>query len=116
MPVDAVTAPQENRKSGANPGRYRHCMRGGPLLGESRSLGKPEKAMEDRRDASQENCSNEVKTLGSASTGPVVFCCGKTAAATLYWVAAFFCCDCLCADSPSAQIARTVTARKPTEY
>ena len=32
---------------------------------------------------SQKNCSNEVKTLGSASTEPVIFCCGKTAAASL---------------------------------
>ena len=28
----------------------------------------------------------------------------------------FFCCDRLCVDSPSALIALTVTARKPTEY
>ena len=44
MPVDAVTAPQENRKPGANPGRYRRCMRGGTTLDESRSMGEPEKA------------------------------------------------------------------------
>ena len=30
------------------------------------------------------------KTLGSASTDSVVFCCGKTAAAALYGVAAAF--------------------------
>ena len=99
--MDAVTAPQENRKPGVNPGRYRHCMRGGSLLGESRSLGKPEKAIENRRNASQENCSNEVKTLGSASTEPVVFCCGKTAAATLFvGLLQLFCCDRLRVDSP----------------
>ena len=91
-------------------------MRGGSLFGESRSLGKPEKAIENRRNASQENCSNEVKTQGSASTEPVVFCCGKTAAAALCRVAAVFCCGRLCVDSPSALIAWTVTARKPTEY
>ena len=88
--MDVVTAPQENRKPGVNPGRYRHCMRGGPASDESRSLGKPEKAMQDLRCASQENCLNEVKTLGSASTEPVVFCCGKTAAAAQYRVAAAF--------------------------
>ena len=98
--MDVVTAPQENRKPGVNPGRYRHCMRGGSLFGESRSLEKSEKAIENRRNVSQENCSNEVKTLGSASTEPVIFCCGKTAAAALYRVAAVFCCDRLRADSP----------------
>ncbi len=36
----------ENRESGANPERYRHCMRGGTARGESRSLGwAPEKAV-----------------------------------------------------------------------
>ena len=29
----------ENSEPGANPGRYRHCMRGGAARGESRSLG-----------------------------------------------------------------------------
>ena len=48
MPADAVIAPQENRKPGANPGRYRHCMRGGSAFGESRSLEKSEKAMQNR--------------------------------------------------------------------
>ena len=90
VPADAVTAPQENRKPGVNPGRYRHCMRGGSLFGESRSLGKPEKATQSLWSASQKNCSNVVKTLGSASTEPVVFCCGKTAAAARYRVAAAF--------------------------
>ena len=50
----------------------------------------PEKAIENRRNASQENCSNVVKTQGSASTEPVVFCCGKTAAAALCRGAAAF--------------------------
>ena len=71
--MDAVTAPQENRKPGANPGRYRRCMRGGATLDESRSLGKPEKAVWSLGCASQKNCLNEVKTQGSASTEPVVF-------------------------------------------
>ena len=41
MPVDAVTAPQENREPGGNPGRYRRCMRVGccawrkPVIGET---------------------------------------------------------------------------------
>ena len=81
MLVDVVTAPQENRKPGVNPGRYRRCMRGGATLDESRSLGKPEKAVWSLGCASQKNCSNEVKPHGSASTEPVIFCCGKTAAA-----------------------------------
>ena len=63
MPVDAVTAPQENRKPGENPGRYRRCMRGGATLDESRSLGKPEKAVWSLRGASQKNCLNEVKHM-----------------------------------------------------
>ena len=90
MPVDAVTAPQENRKPGVNPGRYRRCMRGGTTLDESRSLEKSEKAVWSLGCVSQKNCLNEVKTQGSASTGSVVFCCGKTAAAAQYRVAAAF--------------------------
>ena len=90
MPADAVTALQENRKPGEIPGRYRHCKWEGVVQGESRSLEKSEKAIENRRSVSQENCSNEVKTLGSASTEPVIFCCGKTAAAAQYRVAAAF--------------------------
>lgn len=38
------TGAGENRKSGVNPERYRHCMRRGYTQDESRSLGKPEKA------------------------------------------------------------------------
>ena len=90
MPADVVTAPQENRKPGANPGRYRRCMRGGNTLDESRSLEKSEKAVWSLGCVSQKNCLNEVKTLGSASTEPVVFCCGKTAAAAQCRVAAAF--------------------------
>ena len=90
VPADAVTAPQENREPGENPGRYRHCMRGGSAFGESRSLGQPEKAMQNWRGASQENCLN-VGTQGSASTEPVIFCCGKTAAAARCRVAVAFC-------------------------
>ena len=83
MLVDVVTAPQENRKPGENPGRYRRCMRGGTTLDESWSLGKPEKAVWRLGCVSQKNCLNEVKTQGSASTDSVIFCCGKTAAASL---------------------------------
>ena len=100
MLVDVVTAPQENRKPGVNPGRYRRCMRGGTTLDESWSLGKPEKAVWSLGCVSQKNCLNEVKTQGSASTGSVVFCCGKTAAAALCRVAAVFCCGRLCRSSP----------------
>ena len=49
MPADVVTASQENREPGANPGRYRHCMRGGPTFDESRSLEKSEKAVWELR-------------------------------------------------------------------
>ena len=92
-------------------------MRGGSLFGESRSLEKSEKAIENRRSVSQENCSNEVKTLGSASTEPVIFCCGKTAAATLFvGLLQFFAVTVCVWIPPSARIAWTVTARKPTEY
>ena len=57
------------------------------------------------------------KTLGSASTDSVVFCCGKTAAAARYRVAAAFFAVTVCADLPPGPlIALTVTARKPTEY
>ena len=77
----------------------------------------PEKAVWSLGCVSQKNCLNEVKTLGSASTEPVVFCCGKTAAATQYRVAAVFFAVTVCVRiPPSARIALTVTARKPTEY
>ena len=85
----AVTAPQENRKPGENPGRYRRCMRGGATLDESRSLGKPEKAVWSLGCVSQENCSNEGTTR-VCKYGACVFCCGKTAAAAQYRVAAVF--------------------------
>ena len=78
----------------------------------------PEKAVWSLGCVSQKNCLNEVKTLGSASTEPVVFCCGKTAAATLFvGLLQLFCCDRLCGSPPlDPLIALTVTARKPTEY
>ena len=118
MPVDAVTAPQENREPGVNPGRYRRCMRGGATLDESRSLGKPEKAVWSLGCASQKNCLNEVKPHGSASTEPVIFCCGKTAAATLFLGLLQFFAVTICAGLIPLDllIALTVTARKPTEY
>ena len=118
MPVDAVTAPQENREPGVNPGRYRRCMRGGATLDESRSLGKPEKAVWSLGCVSQKNCLNEVKPHGSASTEPVIFCCGKTAAATLFLGLLQFFAVTICAGLIPLDllIALTVTARKPTEY
>ena len=77
----------------------------------------PEKAVWSLGCVSQKNCLNEVKTLGSASTEPVVFCCGKTAAATLFvGLLQLFCCDRLRVDSPFCTDYLTVTARKPTEY
>ena len=118
MPVDAATAPQENREPGVNPGRYRRCMRGGTTLDESRSLGKPEKAVWSLGCASQKNCLNEVKPHGSASTEPVIFCCGKTAAATLFLGLLQFFAVTVCAGLIPLDllIALVVTVRKPTEY
>ena len=90
--MDVVTAPQENRKPGVNPGRYRRCMRGGITLDESRSLGKPEKAVWSLGCVSQKNCLNEVKTLGSASTEPVFFLLQKNGCSdSVCGVAAAFC-------------------------
>ena len=77
MLVDVVAAPQENRKPGENPGRYRHCMRGGSAFGESRSLGKPEKAMQNCRSASQENCLNEGRHMGLQVRTGVIFVAEK---------------------------------------
>ena len=114
MPADVITALQENRKPGENPGRYRRCKRGGTTLDESQSLGKPEKAVWKPWMRKSEELLKRGKTRESASTGSVVFCCGKSAAAALHRVAAVFCCDRLRA-SPGT-IALTVTARKPTEY
>ena len=37
-----IEKPKENRSSGANPERNRHCKRGGSVQGESRSLGNRE--------------------------------------------------------------------------
>ena len=93
-------------------------MRGGSLFGESRSLEKSEKAIENRRSASQENCLNEVKPHGSASTEPVIFCCGKTAAATLFLGLLQFFAVTTCAGLIPLDllIALVVTVRKPTEY
>ena len=77
----------------------------------------PEKAVWSLGCVSQKNCLNEVKTLGSASTEPVVFCCGKTAAATLFvGLLQLFAVTVCVWIPPSARIALTVTARKPTEY
>ena len=77
----------------------------------------PEKAVWSLGCVSQKNCLNEVKTLGSASTEPVVFCCGKTAAAAqVLGCCSFFAVTVCVWIPPSARIALTVTARKPTEY
>ena len=39
VPPALLLEPAENSESGQNPGRYRHCMRGGAAQGESQSLG-----------------------------------------------------------------------------
>ena len=118
MLVDVVTAPQENRKPGVNPGRYRRCMRGGTTLDESRSLGKPEKAVWSLGCVSQKNCLNEVKTLGSASTEPVIFLlrkngCSDSLLGLLQFFAVTICAGLIPLD---LLIALVVTVRKPTEY
>ena len=47
----------ENREPGANPGRYRHCKRGGCIRDESRSLGNSLRRLYVRCGCvSQENC------------------------------------------------------------
>ena len=47
----------ENREPGANPGRYRHCERGGYTHDESRSLGSSLRRLcASLRCVSQENC------------------------------------------------------------
>ena len=58
------------------------------------------------------------KTLGSASTDSVVFCCGKTAAAAPFQGLLQFFAVTVCAGLIPLDllIALTVTARKPTEY
>ena len=78
----------------------------------------PEKAVWSLGCASQKNCLNEVKPHGSASTEPVIFCCGKTAAATLFLGLLQFFAVTICAGLIPLDllIALTVTARKPTEY
>lgn len=46
MPAGFLRGRGENREPGVNPGRYRHCERGGRTHDESRSLGSfPEKAV-----------------------------------------------------------------------
>ena len=81
MPADAVTALQENRKPGENPGRYRRCMREGFVLSESWSLGIFREGCTELMIRKSEELLKCGKTQGSASTDSVVFCCGKTAAA-----------------------------------
>lgn len=88
MPIDSVKGLSENREPGANPGRYRHCMCGGSVFDESRSLGKPEKAAQSCGCISQENCLYKSLLSCLQVRDVVVFCCGKTAAAPL-GVAAF---------------------------
>ena len=52
-----------------------------PTVDESRSLAKAEKAGGCCGCVSQEICLKEVKPREPASTGSVIFCCGKSAAA-----------------------------------
>ena len=77
MLADVVTAPQENRKPGVNPGRYRRCMRGGATLDESRSLGKPEKAVWSLGCVSQKNCLNVERHMGLQVRAGVIFVAEK---------------------------------------
>ena len=75
--MDAVAAPWENREPGEIPGRYRHCMRGGPASGESRSLGYAPRRLCRTYEAQVRRTAQMWETQGSASTEPVIFCCGK---------------------------------------
>lgn len=45
--VCAAEVQTENRASGVNPERYRHCERGDRVQDESRPLGRPEKAVHE---------------------------------------------------------------------
>lgn len=77
----------------------------------------PEKAVWSLGCVSQKNCLNEVKTLGSASTEPVIFLLRKNGCSdSLLGLLQFFAVTVCVWIPPSARIARTVTARKPTEY
>lgn len=80
----------ENRKSGANPERCRHCMCGGRTRGESRSL-EPwfrEGGVRAGETQSQETCSPRPLSV-PAITGRDGILCAKTAAAVRR-TAAFF--------------------------
>ena len=89
MPVDAVTASQENRESCVNHERYRHCKRGGSAKGESRSLEKSEKAVQNCWSASQETCL-DISLLPSCELWLRRYlCCVKTAATSLLWCCGF---------------------------
>ena len=58
--------PAENRKSGANPERYRHCMCSGPTRGESQSLGTlPRRLCAGCQSTSQETCSRRFPLLSA---------------------------------------------------
>ena len=56
----------ENRKSGANPERYRHCMCTGPTRGESQPLGNfPRRLCAGCQSTSQETCSRSFPLLSA---------------------------------------------------
>ena len=112
-----VTAPQENRKPGESPGRYRRCMREGFVHGESRSLGFPREGRTELMIRKSEELLKCGKTHGSASTGSVIFCCGKTAAvAHLSGLLQLFCCDCLRGSPPWSADCSGGHSPQPTEY
>ena len=85
MPCRYLRVCMENRKPGANPGRYRHCMRGGHVCDESRSLGDPLRRLaHDPGSVSQETCSADLTAVapglgadGSAfvKSDGVALCC-----------------------------------------
>ena len=68
----------ENRESGWNPERYRHCMRGGTAHDESRSLGvNPEKAVRKAYDTQVRRPAQVVKVYLLLSYGEMGYFVAK---------------------------------------
>mgnify|MGYP007084939400 FL=1 len=68
----------ENRESGWNPERYRHCMRGGTAHDESRSLGvNPEKAVRKAYDTQVRRPAQVVKVYLLSSYGEMGYFVAK---------------------------------------
>ena len=81
----------ENRESGWNPERYRHCMRGGTAHDESRSLGvNPEKAVRKAYDTQVRRPAQVVKVYLLLSYGEMGYFVAKKRQQQSCMTAAFF--------------------------